>query len=305
MLVLVTGASGFIGQPLVRRLLELGHRVRALVRPDTAEPAPAGAESVRGDMRDAAALDGAARGMEAIVHLACATGIADERIARAVNVEGTRALLDAARRHRVGRFVFISTISAMRRRLGPYGRTKREGERLVADSGLPWVTLRPSLVYGPGDAGLFARLSSHLRTLPVVPVIGDGSIEIDPIHVDDVCAVIVQCLERADVLGRTYDLPGPERVTFNDFLARLSRLLGVRKPVVHIPAGPALALASALGAIWKRPPVSVDNVLGMTSPATVDRETAPRVFAIRWTSLDAGLRALADAAGGAAGFRAA
>jgi hypothetical protein len=74
---------------------------------------------------------------------------------------------------------------------------------------------------------------------------------------------------------------------------------------VHVPAAPALALAAALGAIWKRPPVSVDNVLGMTSPATVDRETAARVFTIRWTPLDAGLRALVDAAGGAAGFRAA
>jgi NADH dehydrogenase len=288
MRVLVTGASGFIGQPLVRRLLEHGHTVRALIRRPPGSNTP-GLEVVAGDMTDHASLDRACEGMEAIVHLACATGVADPGVVRAVNVEGTRVLLEAAKRHGVRRFVFISTISARRRRRGPYGQTKLEGEELVAQSGLEWVILRPSLVYGSSKIGLFATLAAYLRSLPVVPVIGNGQIELDPVHVEDVNAVTEECLTRADVVGKAYDVLGPERVTFNDFLALVSRSLGVKKPIVHIPGPVALTMAGVLGMVSKKPPVSVDNVLGMISPADVDREPLRRDFPREWITLERGL----------------
>jgi NADH dehydrogenase len=291
MKVLVTGASGFIGQSMVARLAAIGHEVRALVRRPDGVPGRPRVEAFAGDLLDAGSLDRAAEGMDAVIHLACATGVADEAQVRRVNVDGTRALLDAAQRHGVRRFVFVSTISATRVRMGPYGRTKREGEAMVAHSGLEWVTVRPSLVYGTAPVGLFATLAGYLRSLPVVPVIGSGTIELDPIHVDDVCEVLAQCVTRPDVVGKTYDLLGPDRVTFNEFLDRLARELDIRKPVVHIPGGIALLMASMLGLVSKRPPVSVDNVLGMTSPARVDRAPARRDFAIRWTPLVDGLEA--------------
>jgi predicted dehydrogenase/nucleoside-diphosphate-sugar epimerase len=299
MKVLVTGASGFIGQSVVSRLAAGGHEVRALARRPERVPQRAHVESFIGDLLDADSLDRAAQGMDAVVHLACATGVADEAQVRRVNVDGTRTLLDAAQRHGVRRFVFVSTISATRERMGPYGRTKREGEAMVAHSGLEWVTVRPSLVYGTAPVGLFATLAGYLRALPVVPVIGNGRLELDPIHVDDVCEVLAQCVTRADVVGKTYDLLGPDRVTFNEFLDRLSRELGIRRPVVHIPGGVALLMASVLGLVSKRPPVSVDNVLGMISPAHVDRAPARRDFAIRWTPLVDGLEAFGRGAPGA------
>ena len=290
MRVLVTGASGFIGQPLVSRLLADGHGVRAMVRREMPSSPLPNLEYVRGDMTDHAALDAACVGIDAIVHLACATGVADPALVKAVNVDGTRALLASAKQHGVKRFVFVSTISATRAKMGPYGRTKLEGERMVAESGLEWVAVRPSLVYGSAKIGLFATLAAYLRSLPVVPVIGDGKIELDPIHVDDVNAVISQCVTRADVVGKTYDLLGPERVTFNDFLALVSRSLGVKKPTVHIPGFIALPLAGVLGMISKKPPVSVDNVLGMISPARVDRGPVQRDFKLEWITLEDGLK---------------
>ena len=90
----------------------------------------------------------------------------------------------------------------------------------MRDSGIPFVILRPSLVYGGGESGLVGALVRHLRTLPVMPVIGDGRIQLDPVHLDDLCGVIEACLERDDVLGRTYDVLGPDRVTLDDFLRR-------------------------------------------------------------------------------------
>lgn len=289
--VLVTGASGFIGQPLVRRLLAHGHKVRALIRRAEEGTLLPGAEIEVGDLRDSGAVERAARGMDGVVHLAWATGVARESAARVVNVDGTRRLLDAARLHDARRFVFVSSISAARERMGPYGRTKLEAERLVSASELEWVILRPSLVYGPGPAGLFARLERSLRG-PVVPIVGDGSIELDPIHVEDVCTVIEQCLVRADSMGKRYDLLGPERVTFRELLVRLAAAIDARPRFVAIPAGLALSLARLLGAVMERPPLSEDNVLGMISPASVDGGVARREFPIVWTSLSEGLASL-------------
>ncbi len=294
MKVLVTGAAGFIGRPLVTRLVARGHSVRGLVR-RVDEASALGTAAEIGDVRDAGAVDRATRGMDAVVHLACATGVARERVAREVNVEGTRRVIDALRVNGGRRFVFVSSISAARERMGPYGRTKKEGEALVASSGLDWVILRPSLVYGPGAAGLFARLARSLRG-PLFPLIGDGSIELDPIHVDDVCAVIEQCLERSDVLSKTYDLLGPDRLTFAELLQRLARASGAAPRLVRLPPGLALAMARVLGFALERPPLSEDNVLGMISKARVDGTAARRDFPITWTPLDAGLGRLGIAA---------
>jgi nucleoside-diphosphate-sugar epimerase len=296
MMVLVTGASGFIGRPLVRRLIARGHEVRALVRRADEGIGLAEAGRVVGDMRDSAALDRAVSGAQGVVHLAWATGVSRESVVREINVEGTRRLLEAAARRGARRFVFVSSVSAVRRRLGPYGRTKREGESLVSASGLEWVILRPSLVYGPGERGLFARLARSLRTLPVLPVIGDGSIELDPVHVEDVCEVIAQCLERSQVVHKTYDLLGPERLTFDQLLGRLAVRQGIRRTLLHVPAFIAMPVAATLGMLMERPPLTVDNVLGMTSPARVDGTAARRDFTVAWTSLDSGLASLDAAA---------
>jgi NADH dehydrogenase len=296
MKILVTGAAGFIGLRLVQRLLHDGHEVVALVRAPRGElklPRP-GLTVVRGDMTDRASLEHAVEGCRAVVHLANATAVTDWHRARAINVEGTRTLVEAAKGAGVERLIFTSTLSAMRERRGPYGQTKLEAEVVVRQSGLPFVILRPSLVYGAHGIGLVANLAAYLRGLPAVPVIGDGRIELDPIHLNDVNEVIVQCLTRADVLGRAYDLLGPDRITFDQFLDRLSAEVGVKKPYVHLPGAFMLLAARVATRLLAKPPITEDNVLGLTSPAKVDRESAFRDFPIRWTTLDAGIRDVLD-----------
>lgn len=292
MKILVTGAGGFIGLRLLKRLLSEGHEVVALVRSVRGElKLPADRLTVvRGDMTDAASLDKAVAGCDVVVHLANATAVTDWAKARAINVDGTRALIAACQRAGVNRLVFTSTLSALREKRGPYGQTKLEAEVVVRQSGMPFVILRPSLVYGAHGVGLVANLAAYLRGLPAVPVIGDGKIELDPIHMNDVNEIIVQCLTRDDVLGKAYDLLGPERITFNEFLDRLSAEIGVKKPYVHLPGGPMLLAAHVGKALLGKFPITEDNVLGLTSPAKIDREGAFRDFKIAWTKLDQGLR---------------
>jgi NADH dehydrogenase len=290
--ILVTGATGFIGRRFVARAADRGDEIAALVRRDAPGLDHPRIARFAGSLSDEATLRRAAERCDAVVHLAVASGTSDPRIVHAVNVDGTARLLEAARSAGVRRFVFVSTISATRARRGPYGETKRIGEEMVARSGMPFVIVRPSLVYGPGGLGLFASLTAYLRSLPVVPVVGNGEIELDPIHVDDVCAVIERALVAPEVLGRTYDLLGPERVTFNQFLAMLSRELGIAKPAVHIPGPIALLMARVLGLISKRPPITLDNAIGMIYPAKVDRTAVARDFDVPWTRLSEGLSGL-------------
>jgi nucleoside-diphosphate-sugar epimerase len=246
-----------------------------------------------GVVEDRVAVERAITGCDAVVHLANASGVVDERLVHAVNVAGTEHVLAAARTAGVRRIVFTSTISAMRERLGPYGSSKRLAEERVRTAGIPFVILRPSLVYGGGETGLVASLARHLRALPVMPVIGDGRIALDPVHLDDVCDVIQACLVRDDVLGQAYDVLGPDRVTLDDFLRRLGSVLGVQRPLLHLPARLSLLFARLLSGLMANPPLTVDNVLGLTSPAHVDRHATLRDFPIAWTPLDVGLRALA------------
>jgi NADH dehydrogenase len=248
----------------------------------------------QGTIEDRDAVVAAARGVTAIVHLANASAVTDPRRVHAVNVEGTDNVLAAARIVGVERVVFTSTVSAMRERLGPYGASKRLAETRVRESGIPYVTLRPSLVYG-GDTGLVVSLAQWLRAFPVMPIIGNGRLPIDPIHVDDLCAVLDACLERHDVLGKTYDVLGPDRLSLNEFVRRLGDALGIQRPLLHLPAGPSLLAARILTRLMAKPPLTVDNVLGLTSPARVDGSAAARDFPIEWTSLETGLRALVGA----------
>lgn len=294
MRIFVTGASGLVGRRLVPRLLRPGTAVTAFVRtPATFDARGEGLTIAAGNVGDPGSVERAIAGCDAVIHLANASGVADEAQVHAVNVRGTEHVLAAARVAGVQRFVFTSTISATRERLGPYGLSKRVAEERVRASGIPFVILRPSLVYGGGDTGLVASLARHLRTLPIMPVIGDGRIALDPVHLDDVCDVLEACLTRDDVLGRTYDVVGPDTVTLDDFLRRLGSVLGVRRPLLHLPARPSLLLARLLARVMANPPITVDNVLGLTSPACVDPQPTVRDFPIAWTPLDVGLRALA------------
>lgn len=294
MRIFVTGASGLVGRRLVPRLLRPGTAVTAFVRTPAAFDARGeGLTIAAGNVVDPGSVERAIAGCDAVIHLANASGVADEAQVHAVNVRGTEHVLAAARVAGVQRFVFTSTISATRERLGPYGLSKRVAEERVRASGIPFVILRPSLVYGGGDTGLVASLARHLRTLPIMPVIGDGRIALDPVHLDDVCDVLEACLTRDDVLGRTYDVVGPDTVTLDDFLRRLGSVLGVRRPLLHLPARPSLLLARLLARVMANPPITVDNVLGLTSPACVDPQPTVRDFPIAWTPLDVGLRALA------------
>jgi NADH dehydrogenase len=175
-------------------------------------------------------------------------------------------------------------------RCGAYGRTKRIADSLFAASGLDVTILRPSLVYGPGSRGVFVKLAQLVRTLPVIPVIGPGTWHLRPILLDDLIALIVQILARPDVSGRTYDVGGPERVTYNDFLTAICAALGRPCRRVHIPLPCGFAMAWLCERVLAKPPITVDNVYGTLLDAPCDLRALYRDFHPSLTPLAAGLQ---------------
>jgi len=259
MRILVTGASGFIGTVVCSQLLERGHEVGALVRRPGS--APLGTRGLTGNLMDGPGLTQtlSAERPDCVIHLAAEIASQrSERKIREVNVQGTARLLDACLAlagptPTAGpRVVFSSTVvtgDAQGALLTeetplpvktPYGRSKQEGERLVLESGLPAVVIRPSHVYGPG--GWYAsELIPRLRQSGRLAVIGGGENLWDVVHVDDVAGALALAAEQGPA-GSIYHVVDDEPITFYDFMALTAQALGVGAPR-RVPAALARLIA--------------------------------------------------------------
>lgn len=236
----------------MKDLLSQGWNVRALVR--RAGSAPAGCEERVGDVRDdAQALAETMRGCSALIHLAAAKS--DEAWSDDVNVRGTANVWSAAEKSGVKKAVYMSTQSAKLKKPGVYGRTKLAGERAAGTSPVPTVILRPSLVYGDGDEGVFGTLKS-LAKLPVIPVFGPGTALFRPIHVDELARCVRAALE-TDHAGETFDVGGADALTFDGLILDVLAREGLRRPLFHLPRAFGYALATVPGS-----PVTKSNVRG-------------------------------------------
>jgi NADH dehydrogenase len=235
--ILVTGASGFVGRHVVQALLAAGKDVRALVR-DPKKGAALGCELAEGDMTDGASLRRAVEGVEAVIHLVAVRQGKEEKFQR-VMVQGGRDLIDAAKAAGVRRFVLMSALGASEENkdLVPYYRAKWDVEQLVMGSGIDHVIFRPSFIFGP-DGGIIPTFRRLVKLAPVTPIIGSGERRIQPIWVDDMAAYFVKALDLETATNRAFEIGGPEPVTWNEFWERFRRTLGVRRrPTIHVPVG--------------------------------------------------------------------
>ena len=295
MKVLVTGGTGFVGPAVVRATMRHGHDVRLLARkPQEADVRALereGAEAFQGDMTDAASLRRAVAGVDAVVHLVAIRQGRPEQFER-IMIQGTRDLLDASREAGVRRFVLMSALgtSEQTKDLVPYFRAKWEMERDVKGAGIPYVIFRPSFVFGPGGGILptFVRLA---RLTPVTPITGSGAQRIQPIWVDEVGEFFARAVTEEAATGRTFDLGGPDAVSWNEFWERLKRTLGVRRPSVHMPMWFMRANATVTERLPGNIPLTRD-LLKMLEAGdnTGDVRPAVETFGVALTPLDEQLR---------------
>jgi nucleoside-diphosphate-sugar epimerase len=260
-IVLVTGATGFTGGHLAATLARQGETVRALVRPksrarfDRSPLSAAGVQAVEGDLGDRAAVMRAAESVEVVYHIAATyreAGQPDSAY-RAINVDGTRNLLEAARSGGARRLVHCSTGGVHGHIAHPpanedapfnpgdvYQETKLEAEQLARqfgiETGFDVVVARPIGIYGPGDTRFLKMFRGLNRGN--FPMLGSGQAFYHLTYIDDLVEGFRLCGTVRAAAGRTYILAGPRYTTLEELVALVARELGVRPPRVHWPVWP-------------------------------------------------------------------
>ncbi|MBI1722673.1 MAG: complex I NDUFA9 subunit family protein, partial [Gemmatimonadetes bacterium] len=281
MLVAMTGATGFVGSHVVQKLLRHDHEVRILSRhPETAGwLRDRGIEVVAGDLEDQASLRALVAGAEAVVHL---VGIIVElggQTYQRVHVGGTRNVVGAARETGVRRFVHMSALGARPNpEATPYHRTKAAAEDVMRTSGLSHAILRPSLIAGPGSPPL-KMMVDMLRLSPVIPVIGDGKYQLQPVDAEDVAEVFAVAVERHDLQG-TFDIAGPEPLTYHQMLDQLEQALGVKRRRVAVPVGMVRFAANAGMALPNLNPITPDQLTMLLEGSTTANNATLSVFGV-------------------------
>ncbi|MEE9267800.1 MAG: complex I NDUFA9 subunit family protein [Thermoplasmata archaeon] len=258
MRVLVTGSTGFLGRHVVRTLVDAGHTVRCFHRPtsDLAPLADLAVTFAEGDVLLPGSLHAAVEGMEAVIHL---VGILREREStfEEVNVGGVRHLREACERAGVPRVVHLGALGTSERHPTRYARTKAAGEKVWRESDRAYVILRPSLVLGPGG-DFTERILALIRRYRRVPVVGNGQNQIQPIWIGDAVRAIGAALQAPG--RRTWELVGPDRVTWDAFILRLAEGMGLSRRLRHVPAGLARAVSSVGALVGREPAVTRDEL---------------------------------------------
>lgn len=230
--IVVTGAFGYSGSRIARRLLEAGHKVRTLTNSPTLGHPLAGLIAAEPFNFDAP--EKLARSLEG-----CATLINTywvrfdhKRFDHATAVENTLKLFAAAKRAGVGRIVHVSITNPEEGSALPYFHGKGRLERALRESGIPHTILRPAVLFGDGDI-LINNIAWALRHLPCFGVFGDGEYKLQPIHVEDFAAVAVR--EAFESGNRTIEAIGPETFTYRELARTLGEIIGCRRPIFGVP----------------------------------------------------------------------
>jgi nucleoside-diphosphate-sugar epimerase len=278
-LVLVTGATGFLGHALTSKLLSRGFAVRALVRSSQRAESlrQSGAEIVLGDIRDPS-LHPATANVDTVIHCAAAVGPPSlpREIFHSINVQGTQNLVEALKNSRhLERFVHISTVAVVGaidprnpaseeapcRPLDVYGETKLLAEQVVlgaARAGLPVVIIRPMWIYGSRSvvtANLFRKIA--LRKLPII---GSAANTMQPIAIEDAVSAVLQSAVTVGIEGRIYNIAGPEILTIRSMCETIAEAMSTTLPKFRLPLSAAIVVATVSELLF--PP------LGVTPPLT-------------------------------------
>ena len=277
-MILLTGATGTVGSALLRRLTAAGTPVRCLVR----EPKRLGPERVRvqialGDLADPASFRNALRGVDTVVHLAASIRDQPRGSIEELNAMATLRLVRGAEKAGAKRFLFASAMNASLQSPTRFFRAKALARRAVEAADLETTVFAPSIVYTPGDPWL--TILDRLSHLPAMPIAGDGETRFQPIWAEDVADCLMAALDRppgpSENGHRSFDLAGPEILSYDEIAELALRPSGRRRPLVHVPMPAVRAglrgLERIVGPAVFATPEEVDL---MEEPMTSPRGTA-------------------------------
>ncbi len=269
MMILVTGATGYVGRHVVQALTKSGLEVRCLVR-NLKECKLSGVELVQGDVADPVSLAVATTGVETVVHLVAIIREKKNLTYADINVNGTQNVVAAAQKNGVKHFIQMSALGAGLNPKYQYIYSKGLADISVINSGISYTILRPSIMFGPGGVGFVDRLLQLLRMTPtVVALPGNGTAKFQPISVKDVAACVLQIVTNPERFkNQIIEIGGPEHLAFEEMLDVLMEVTEIRKAKLPIPMPMVRLAAGLMQVLMKDPPVikaelaqlDIDNV---------------------------------------------
>jgi len=293
-MIVVTGGAGAMGLRLVRLLRDRGEDVCAVGLPGDPNARAVermGARYRGADIRDASSLVAAFEGATRVVHLA-ALVVARSRpeMLHAINVDGTRNVLNAALSAGVTKFVHVSSISVHYREQNAYSRSKRDAEGMVRASPLDWTILRPTLAWGDPAALEYSAFARIAAKWPVLPLPTGGRAVKSPVHVDDLAIAFATALEPSVAARMSIDLPGPENLSLRRMASRIRRSRGALGVTIPVPRRLSGNLVRAHAAIWRslglEPFADWQTWTGLVEDAAPDPSVARQVLSWNPRSFD-------------------
>ena len=280
-MIFVTGGTGFIGQALIRHLVEAGHSVRMLIRPSQKTPRlpigiPVGVAVT--SLRDERGLRAAMVGVDTVYHLAGVErrGVSENLIE--TDIQGTRTVLRAAVNAGVKRFFFISHLGADRASAFPVLKAKAIAEEYVRRSGIDYTILRTAIVFGPND-GFTTGLAQLTHGLPFIFLApGDGQTLLQPLWIEDLVTCLTWALDDEQTRNRVYEIGGPEFLTLREVVSTVMAKVGIKRAIVSIAPPLLRAITVILEYFLPASPVSVYWLDYLATNRTCSLDTIPRSF---------------------------
>jgi uncharacterized protein YbjT (DUF2867 family) len=295
MRIVVTGGGGFIGREVVAELL-LGGADDVVVTtrdPDGADPWRGRVERAQAFAGDPLSLGRAFARADVVVHAIQFKNHPVEDPSRGrtyleVDGKGTEIAAAVAKNAGVRRFVYLSGAGAGQGRKEPWFVAKDRAEAAIRASGLEYALLRPSWIYGPADRSM-SRFVYFCRYLPLVPVIGDGKTHVHPIYVKDVARCAAAAVRREDAKDKALELGGPDRLSMDEIIRTVQKVLGKNRPLLHQPASLMKLLARPM-ALLPDPPLSPRAIDFILQEVDLDPQPAMEYFGFTFRRLEEGLR---------------
>jgi len=278
--VLVTGASGFVGRRTVPILVERGFKVRCLVRPqsDVRSFESLGVQIVRGDLDDPECLPEAFAGVSGLVSIA------------PLDKGYGEPLVEAAVAQALQRAVFVNSTSIFTRLNAETKAIRLEAERRIAASGLWYTIIRPTMIYGTAGDRNISRLIRYLKRWPILFIPGPGTYLVQPIYVDDVARAIVDAYQEPRAVGNSYNIAGCEPLTFNRLVDTIAGLLGKKILKVHLPANALIAVLQKAEAAGLRFFLRAEQLQRLNEDKAFDYAAAARDFGFTSLPFEEGVR---------------
>jgi len=283
--IFLTGVTGKIGKVLLNEIRAKGYSLIVLCRESSMISYDPEIKIVSGDLLDPDGYCSALTGVDTVVHMAAVSYAKDPDEYYNVNSEGTLKLIGKCVEYNVKRFIYVSTW-AISEESGHYGRSKLIAERYVKESGLDWVIVRLSEVYGVSENSGLDLILKNIDRSGFLPILGGGNYKIAPVHIRDVISVLERVIEDDDKKYREYNAFGPEILTFKQFIDKVMALKKVHKIKVHVPIWLFKMMASIMSSFLKNSPYVPDQALRLLSEKTWDISLAAHELSYKPAKLE-------------------